>query len=73
MLLVTSALHMPRAHKTFIKQGLNVVPAPTDYLITDGESSFIFDIVPSSDSLNLTTYATREYMGRLYYWIRGWL
>jgi len=73
LLLVTSALHMPRAYKTFLKQELNIFPSPTDFLITDGESNFIFDIVPSSDSLYLTTYAVREYLGRLYYWMNGWL
>lgn len=31
ILLVTSALHMPRALELFVGQGLEVVPAPTDF------------------------------------------
>ena len=34
IILVTSAMHMPRATALFLHEGLEVIPAPTDYRIT---------------------------------------
>lgn len=68
-LLVTSALHMPRAIASFRKQGIDVISAPTDFLIVDTEIDKVFLLLPSSDALQLTTYAFREYLGYFYYWL----
>ena len=37
VLLVTSAIHMPRAVRLFEAQGLNVIPLPTDYRVTEAD------------------------------------
>src|ERR1700722_10068115 len=60
-LLVTSALHMPRAMLCFRKAGWNVYPAPAGYF-TDGQfsSRLRFDL---TDHLNTMTYGVREYYG----------
>jgi uncharacterized SAM-binding protein YcdF (DUF218 family) len=82
ILLVTSAMHMPRSVALFEKQGLEVIPAPTDYTITaDGWQqtfspnfeTFLTNLLPNSSSLGLTTNALKEYIGLLIYRLQGWL
>jgi len=81
ILLVTSALHMPRSLRVFQKQGFDAIPAPTDFLVTDdslaamGESweSIVLNIMPDAQRLALTTRAMKEYVGLLVYGLRGWL
>src|ERR1019366_7836195 len=51
LLLVTSALHMPRAVAAFRKTRLSVIPSPTDYLIADPENAALLDWFPSPDSM----------------------
>jgi len=82
IILVTSAMHMPRASAAFEKQGFEVLPAPVDYSVTENESaeepkgalvSKILDIIPTASSLALTTNAIKEYIGLLVYRLQGWL
>lgn len=70
VLLVTSAAHMPRAVLAFRHAGIEVTPAPTDYLAVDVNRPGILDWIPSSHALSLTTYALHEYLGRLWYRLR---
>ena len=82
IILVTSALHMPRSLALFEKQGLDVIPAPVDFTITEQnwenafqpsfEEFFIY-ILPNASSLGLTTDVLKEYIGMLVYSLRGWL
>ncbi len=81
ILLVTSAAHMPRSSAIFRKQGINAIPAPADFTISDRdliEDSFstesrILSLLPDSGNLDNTTQALREYLGILIYRLRGWL
>lgn len=78
ILLVTSALHMPRSVAIFEKQGFEVIPAPVDYLATvggseDGSQFRLIHFVPSAEYLDLSTRVLREYLGMLIYRLRGWL
>lgn len=82
ILLVTSALHMPRAVAIFERQGFDVIPAPADFRITEANWSRLWEpnladqivgLVPSAENLALTTIALKEYLGLLVYWLRGWL
>ena len=82
IILVTSALHMPRAAAIFRKQGFEVIPAPTDYLVTQADWEYylrpdlsvqVFNLVPSADDLALTSQALKELIGIATYWLRGWL
>ena len=68
-LLVTSAWHMPRSVLCFERQGMDVVPAPTDYLTAD-HTHFrpYFDL---SKQLGLLRTALHEYYGLLGYWLTG--
>ena len=82
IILVTSAMHMPRSKALFKNQGLNVIPAPVDFTITEHNwhttfnpnlGEFFIQLLPSAGSLNLTTNVIREYIGLLIYSLRGWL
>lgn len=76
ILLVTSAMHMPRAAGVFQHAGFDVLSAPTDFQVVDRQGS-VFDegalrglvgfILPSADALALTTRVLREYMGLAVY------
>lgn len=70
ILLVTSALHMPRSLGIFQKLGLDVIPVPTDFLVVDSDSEwnlaeFSLRILPDSGALTNTTNAIKEYIGMI--------
>lgn len=81
ILLVTSAMHMPRSMAIFKRLGINAIAAPTDYRISQLEleqpnhqtEAAILSLIPNEESLGLTTQAIREYIGILVYKMRGWL
>ena len=81
ILLVTSAMHMSRAFRTFRLQGIDAVASPTDFLVTshDVEAScatfqeFILSLMPDADILLSTTTALKEYIGLAYYRAHNWL
>jgi len=72
ILLVTSAFHMPRALPLFRKQGLEVIPAPTDFQQVILESTLPGGI-PGIKNLVRTTEALHEMVGYQVYRLRGWL
>lgn len=81
ILLVTSASHMPRAYRLFRAQGLEVIPAPTDFQVTYAEWQSLFDpdprvqllgLLPSAGNLATTSNMLKEYIGLLVYDLRGW-
>ena len=73
VILVTSAFHMNRAKKVFEREGIIVLPYPVDFR---GNKSFFTSLrnplmwIPNSSSLNLSTDAIREIVGRIIY--RSW-
>jgi uncharacterized SAM-binding protein YcdF (DUF218 family) len=73
VLLVTSAIHMPRALATFQTLGINAIPSPTDYLEVDRKKYEIKDFLPDIDGLGKTSLAVKEYLGLLAYRWRGWI
>jgi uncharacterized SAM-binding protein YcdF (DUF218 family) len=82
VVLVTSATHMPRSVKLFEKQGCEVIPAPTDYAITDmawqktwhpSFEEFLINLVPSYTNLSSVTKSLKEYLGMFVYHLKGWL
>ncbi len=72
VILVTSALHMPRAVETFRAAGVRVIPATTDIQVTAPTEPEIFAYIPSAGALALTTRAWHEIIGLVYYRWRGW-
>ncbi|MEM9255730.1 MAG: YdcF family protein [Pseudomonadota bacterium] len=72
ILLVTSAYHMRRAMAVFTAQGVDVVPAPTDYQRVVGHA-LIPAWLPGLSNLSRSSYALHELFGYQYYRWRGWL
>jgi uncharacterized SAM-binding protein YcdF (DUF218 family) len=82
ILLVTSAIHMPRSVAIFEKQGFTVIPMPTDFIITERNwrevTNLTFkdqlgNVLPTVENLQMTTWAMKEYIGLVVYRLRGWL
>lgn len=79
VLLVTSAMHMPRSVQTFRRLCPSVVfvPAPTDFRWTDEpRPPWYRDLVrsiPTPANLMNFSDALHEYVGIEYYRLRGWL
>lgn len=81
ILLVTSALHMPRSLRIFQKLGVDTFPATTDFLSSDRETQDLrntaqdvtLNSLPDAERLRNTTRALKEYVGIGIYWLRGWL
>jgi len=79
VLLVTSALHMPRSLLIFRRQGMQAIAAPTDFLVTERDlqisslQDFLLDLLPDAEALQRSTRALKEYMGLAVYRLRGWL
>ncbi len=80
ILLVTSALHMPRSLAIFKRQQIAAVAAPTDFLTSTNEfqeikNSFeakLLTFSPDSGSLQNFTRALKEYVGLIIYRLKGW-
>ncbi len=74
ILLVTSAFHMKRAKKMFERQGFHVKPYPVDFQARGKWAGSRWkdpmQWVPSTNSLNKSTRALREILGRIIY--RAW-
>ena len=62
-LLVTSALHMPRAFSIFSELPIAITPASTDILVRDYQRPPVFKWLPSVSAINLTTVSLHEYYG----------
>lgn len=82
ILLVTSAMHMPRSVPLFEAQGLRVTPAPVDFLVSDAEWRHLWrggatvtlvNLMPNAEYLAYTSRAMKEYIGLIVYGLRGWL
>jgi uncharacterized SAM-binding protein YcdF (DUF218 family) len=72
ILLVTSARHMPRAVRLFEGLGFDVIPAATDFTVTQSEwnhlmhpdwQTFVLGLFPDVSALSMSTSALKEYLG----------
>ncbi|MBW4649309.1 MAG: YdcF family protein [Kastovskya adunca ATA6-11-RM4] len=81
VLLVTSAMHMPRSLMIFQRQGIEAIPAPTDFLVSEQDveesdrsrEATLLNLLPDAERLQRTTRALKEYVGTAVYRLRGWL
>jgi len=82
IILVTSATHMPRSVRLFERQGLRVIPAPTDFQVTQADWDYFtqpdlgiqaLNLLPDADALAYTSRALKEYIGMVVYALRGWM
>ena len=72
-LLVTSALHMPRALASLEKRGIKVTSAGSGPQIVLPDTNAPDIWLPQLRSLDASRTIIKEYLGILGYWIRGWL
>lgn len=81
VLLVTSAMHMPRSLAIFQKLGIEAIAAPTDFLVSErsvaelsgSREAFILSLMPHASNLDKISRAMKEYIGLVIYRLRGWL
>lgn len=73
LLLVTSALHMPRAVATFRAAGMRVWPASTDHEVVEPAQRDVWSWLPHHRAFERANRAWHEYAGMLYYRLRGWV
>jgi len=67
LILVTSAMHMPRAMYLFQKAGLDPIPAPTDHLVKKSKHVDPWFWMPSSANINKMEIVIHEYVGLAWY------
>lgn len=71
IVIVTSALHLPRATACFKKQGFNPIPVSSHYI---SSSEFIWDFksfIPKSQYMAAISQALHEYLGLAFYKLAG--
>ncbi|HWB13990.1 MAG TPA: YdcF family protein [Pirellulales bacterium] len=70
--LVTNASHMLRAEACFNRLGFDVTPAPCHFDAGTLDAS-ISTFLPSCDAAEASAEAAHEWLGLVWYWLRGWL
>lgn len=70
IVLVTDAEHMRRSAGCFRKQGLDVTPSPCNHAATQFHGQ-LRDFLPGADGAGRVERAAHEWLGTLYYWLRG--
>ena len=66
LILVTAAVHMPRAMLLFEKAGQNPIPAPTNHMVKSDRKNEIRDWFPASSNIAMMEYAMHEIGGLVY-------
>ena len=69
--LVTSAYHMQRSEKEFKKFFPKIVALPSDYLYASPVKTPALRYIPQSEWLSKNTMVFREYIGQIWYGIKG--
>jgi uncharacterized SAM-binding protein YcdF (DUF218 family) len=79
ILLVTSAMHMPRALALFRQQGIDAIAAPCAFLSVNHHDEngawqdAVLGLIPNADGLRLTSMAVKELLGLAAYRAAGLL
>jgi uncharacterized SAM-binding protein YcdF (DUF218 family) len=71
LILVTDAIHMPRAMMIFRLHGLDLIPAPTNHIIKNSSYHDFFSWLPSVSNIYFLESAVHEYLGILWVKIGG--
>ncbi len=70
-ILVTSAVHMPRAMALFKKLGIHPIPAPTGHSVKESQGSNPFHFFPDAGGFSKIESALHEYLGFVWVKLRG--
>ena len=73
VLVVTSAVHMPRAMAVFRRQGIMATPAAVPRQIILPEDGSISGWIPNERALDASRSIIKEYAAIVLYWVRGWI
>ena len=65
LIIVSDAMHLPRAMKLFAKEGFRPIPAPTNYRAPLGPKRLGFEWWPSIGNISLMDIVLHEYLGNL--------
>jgi len=72
LVVVTSAIHMPRAMILFHKAGLSTVAAPANQILKYGSRKHFWSwIIPSSENIDMMEAAIHEYVGIIWVSVGG--
>ena len=69
VIIVTSSFHIPRTESIFSKQGISADSFPVDFKALGYEINWTF-FFPSAHGFYETSRGIREYIGRLYYYLK---
>lgn len=69
VILVTNALHMPRAMYLFRSVGVNCIPAPTNFRVKVQPKTSTYNFKPSIEKLRISSELMHEYVGIIYAWL----
>jgi uncharacterized SAM-binding protein YcdF (DUF218 family) len=72
ILLVTEAIHMPRAVRCFRRQGIVVTPSPCHHRATQFRWA-VAAFLPHPGAAGSCVEAAHEWLGLAWYWLRGWI
>jgi uncharacterized SAM-binding protein YcdF (DUF218 family) len=74
VILVTSALHLPRSAAVFRKAGVDVIPVPADFQVAGiPQPPGSFSPFPRQHRFELLSLYIHEQVGFLVYRLRGWI
>jgi uncharacterized SAM-binding protein YcdF (DUF218 family) len=65
VIIVTDAIHMPRAYKFFSEQGFHPVAAPTNFKVLKSRHNPSFSWAPSISNISLMDVLIHEYLANL--------
>lgn len=65
LIVVTDAIHMPRAIKLFTAAGFKPVAAPTNYKVNEGPSRYKIKWWPAISNISLMNYVIHEWLGNI--------
>ena len=65
LIVVSDAMHLPRAMKLFAKEGFTPIAAPTNYRAPLGPKGIGFNWWPSTGNISLMDIVLHEYLGNL--------
>ena len=71
LILVTSAIHMPRSVLLFREVGIDPVPAPTNFIEKKGSVKNPWRWTPGGGKVSMMEQAVHEYIGMLWYKLGG--
>ncbi|GAK58882.1 hypothetical protein U27_05857 [Candidatus Vecturithrix granuli] len=73
IMLVTTAIHLPRAMACFHKLGIDPIAYPVDFQLAPDRKYYISDIIPGPGAFRRSSAVLHEYIGLLAYKLAGYI